>query len=106
MSAAPTETLIDAPVPVSVVEPIPLLETPVTDKFSYDGAGMTIIGSVYPVPALSTVNDKVPPAPTMADTAALAPLPDLSVTPIETGCLYPDPKERSFKYSNAVPEPT
>ena len=43
---------------------------------------------------------------TSAEMSALAPLPDKSVTATETGLRYPDPKERSFKYSNTVPEPT
>ena len=44
--AAPTSTVILAPVPVSVVDPIPLLDTPTTDKFSYEGDGISITGSV------------------------------------------------------------
>ena len=35
--AAPTSIVIDAPLPVSVVLPIPLLETPVTGRLEYEG---------------------------------------------------------------------
>ena len=51
-------------------------------------------------------NDSEPPSPTIADTSAPDPLPSLSVTAIDTGCLYPDPKLKSAKYSVTVPEPT
>ena len=43
---------------------------------------------------------------TSAEISALAPLPDKSVTATETGFLYPEPNYKSFKYSNAVTEPT
>ena len=84
--AAPTTTSTVTPVPVSVVDPIPLLETPTIGRFSYDGAGIVITGSVYPVPALSIVNDKEPPAPTTTETSAPEPDPVLSVTATDTGC--------------------
>ena len=44
--AAPTSIVISAPFPVSVVFPIPLLETPVTDKLEYDGDETWIWGLV------------------------------------------------------------
>ena len=43
---------------------------------------------------------------TAAETIAPEPDPDKSVTATETGFLYPEPNDRSFKYSNAVPDPT
>ena len=36
--AAPTSIVNVAPLPVSVVDPIPLLETPIIGRFSYEGA--------------------------------------------------------------------
>jgi len=44
--AAPIVTLTDAPVPVSVVAPIPLLDTPVIGRLLYEGSGILITGSV------------------------------------------------------------
>ena len=46
MFAAPTSIVNVAPVPVSVVEPIPLLDIPVIGRFWYEGAETWICGSV------------------------------------------------------------
>ena len=43
---------------------------------------------------------------TAAETIAPEPDPDRSVTATETGFLYPEPNDKSFRYSNAVPDPT
>jgi len=40
---------------------------------------------VYPAPGLTTLNDKVPPAPTFAVITAPVPMCPLSVTATETG---------------------
>ena len=58
------------------------------------------------MPTLLIVNDNTPPSPATAEISALEPLPVKSVTATDTGFLYPDPKVKSCKYSNAVPEPT
>ena len=42
----PTSIFKSKPVPVSVVVPKPILETPITGKFSYVGEGAVIIGFV------------------------------------------------------------
>ena len=42
--AAPTIRSKVTPVPVSVVDPIPLLETPVIGRFEYEGAEICICG--------------------------------------------------------------
>ena len=63
MFAAPTSIVNVAPVPVSVVEPIPLLETPVIGRFWYEGAGISIFGVTYPLPTLLILNLSAPPVP-------------------------------------------
>ena len=52
---------------------------------------------------LLITNDSEPPSPTIADTSALDPFPDKSVTATETGFRYPDPKLKSDRNSVAVP---
>ena len=70
---APTSKVINKFDPVSVVLPIPLLETPITGRFSYDGDEIWIVGFVYPVPPYTTLKVRVPPAPTVA--VMVAPYP-------------------------------
>ena len=54
---APTSTTSTVtPVPVSVVDPIPLLETPTIGRFSYDGAGIVI--NRFSISSTSIINCK------------------------------------------------
>ena len=62
----PTSTVIRAPIPVSVVAPVPTLDTPTIGISSYDGLGVNSFGSLYPVPAWGILNDKAPPTPISA----------------------------------------
>ena len=70
----PTLRSISNPIPVSVVAPIPNLETPTTGKFSYAGSETNISGLLYPVPPAPTLNDNVPPTPTDAVIVATSPV--------------------------------
>ena len=100
----PTIISINSPIPVSVVEPIPSLETPVIGKLSYDGSETNICGLLYPVPPLTTLKESVPPAPTLGVAVICAGVPEWpsskTDTPIETNPLYPDPR------LSVVPSPT
>ena len=77
----PTSMFRSNPVPVSVVAPTPILDTPVTGKFSYLGDGASILGLIYPVPPPTTLNTSVPPIPTVAVTVAPVPTPPPDPTP-------------------------
>ena len=89
------------PLPVSVVAPIPILETPTTGRLLYDGSETNISGLLYPVPPAPTLNDNVPPAPTDAVIVATSPVCPSSYTeiPMDTNPLYPEP-------CPVVPSPT
>ena len=67
--------VIDKPIPVAVVVPIPSLDTPITDRFSYDGLSTDTTGLTYPVPPSTILNANVPPAPTVAVIFAPVPAP-------------------------------
>ena len=73
VGAAATSTVNLRPNPVSVVAPIPNLDTPTTSKSSYVGGSTSICGLTYPVPPFTTVKANVPPAPTVA--VIFAPVP-------------------------------
>ena len=68
-----TATLSNRFDPVSVVVPIPILDTPTTSRPSYDGSGISIWGLIYPLPAAAILKIKVPPTPTVA--VIFAPVP-------------------------------
>ena len=79
--------------PVSVVAPIPSLETPTTGRFSYEGSDTNTDGFVYPVPPAPIENVNVPPTPTVAEILATSPTcPDSkTLMPMDTNPLYPEP---------------
>ena len=77
-SVADTSKSSNNPTPVSVVFPNPILDTPTTSKFSYDGSETVIWGFTYLLPPLTILNESVPPTPTVA--VIVAPLPTAEPT--------------------------